>query len=77
VAAADIGVDRAVEADVGAVVTGDDGLGLERCQAVVEPGRRGVLLGPAVVEVLPLIVLEPAGPVGLSAAAANGADDGS
>ena len=50
--AAAIGVDRAVEADVRAVVAADDRAGALRRQAGLELGRRIVLVTPPVVESL-------------------------
>src|SRR5690606_22194244 len=69
VLAATIGVDRAVEADIGALVPRDDGAsaldmldGLERLQVLDIP--------PAVIEGLPALAVETAAPVGLRATAA-------
>ena len=67
--AAAIGIDRAVEADIGRVVAGDDlARGIERHRGLE---RRQVFEAlPAIVESNPRFGLEPAAVVGLRAAAA-------
>src|SRR6185437_4745233 len=60
--AAAIGIDRAVEGDVGRVVPGDDGAGGVARIGGVEPARLGIGAAPAVVEGGALLRLEaPAG----------------
>src|SRR6185312_3167266 len=66
---APVGVDRLVEADVRAVVLGDDLPGLLDLQLGLQPGRIVVLAVPAVIEVVPGEGLEPPRVVGLGPAA--------
>ena len=69
VLAATIGIDRTVEADIGAVVAGNDRLG--RLDMLVRRERGQRLLGfPAVVDRLAGVALEAAGRIGLGPAAA-------
>jgi len=76
VLAAAVGVDRAVEADVGTVVAGEDGPGALGGQAGAELLGLRVLQRPAVVEILPLCGLVAAGVVRLGPTPAHGANDG-
>src|SRR5690606_5152676 len=65
-----IGVDRTVEADIGTVVAGDDSPGaLDMLDGLEQ--RQRLDAAPAIVEPVALMRLEPAGTVGLRAAAAN------
>src|SRR5688500_12604967 len=70
VLAAAIGVDRLREADVRAVVGGDDALGALRAHMRLEGVERAKRL-PSVVERLGLLAIVSAGPVGTCATTAS------
>jgi hypothetical protein len=67
--AAAIGIDRAVEGDVGRIVPRDDAAGAVARVDGVEPGRHGIGAAPAVVEGDALLGLEAAARVAGGAAA--------
>src|SRR5690606_18807808 len=65
-----IGIDRAFEADIGAVIGGDDGLGaLEMLDGLEDRERLDIV--PAIIKALAGLLLEAASMVGLRAATAN------
>src|SRR5690606_29048818 len=65
-----ISVDRPLEADIGTVISGDDGLGALDMLNRLEH-RHGFHNPPAIIETVTLVGFKPAGMIALRATAAN------